>query len=141
MNHATNCKFCKCPITLEIDNEYEPLKDPQGIIPLASCNRCADLRVRKRKIEEVIKRACAAMAANPQMAETQRTANRETLISTTKAYTRLIADWIQSRTPFWSEDCVDLLMDKPAHWPSVLGQLWKMYRDSESGVKTFQKEF
>ena len=62
MKHATHCKFCKSPITIEIDDEYSKLGDPFKLIGMASCNRCADLRTERRCLEGKIKRVCMILA-------------------------------------------------------------------------------
>lgn len=48
--HECRCKFCGVMLKAEISKDYSELGDPLNILPIAACNRCADLRVRKRKI-------------------------------------------------------------------------------------------
>lgn len=55
---AVNCKICKLPISLQIDESYPAEKDPRNLTPYATCNPCYDLRERRLKIETQLKRAC-----------------------------------------------------------------------------------
>lgn len=133
MIHQTHCKFCKSPLNIEIDDEYSKLGDPFKLLPFAACNRCADLRVRRRKVEHAIERVCARLCQG-KVGNEERDRLRDILTATTKAYASLIADWIRASSPFWHEDCVDLLMDRPAHWPKILGQMWKLYENTKEAA-------
>lgn len=132
MKHATNCKFCKKPITIEIDDEYSKLGDPLKIIGLAACNRCADLRVEKRNLEAKIRFTCMMRAASlKKPSETQDQKARGVLESLTKKYANMIARWHHKDGMAWDEECVNLLMEKPAQWGIIIGELWKLYNDWE----------
>lgn len=63
MKHTTNCKFCRKVIYVTIDDSYDALGDPYGLLKYAACNACADARVDKRKSEERILATCTLLAS------------------------------------------------------------------------------
>lgn len=128
MNQPTTCKFCKKPIILTIDDAYAELGDPSKLIPMAACNRCADLRIRRRSIEEAIKRSVFPLLTPSKTREANEQKAREELIILTKKYTALIAEWTDAADPWWDIDIIDSIIANPAHWTSFLGQCWKMYQ-------------
>lgn len=126
MKHPTTCKFCKAPVVLEIDADYDALGDPHKLIPFAACNRCADMRVKRRWLESAI---CESATMILQAKERNAVADRQwpILETLTKKYTAMIAEWVGSNLPWWEQCIVDLIVDKPQHWHSALKQCWKMY--------------
>ena len=131
IKHATECKFCKAKLVIEIDEDYASVGDYLNLMPLAACNRCADLRVRKRTIEEAIYLTVGWLNQNPRA---PKDATRQTLTELTQAYARLIADWLRASGPAWDAEIVELILDKPKHAARVLFQCWKMYEPSR-GVR------
>lgn len=125
MKHANHCKYCKREIALEIADDYAALGDPAKIFPYRACNRCADLRERRRNLEERIKRAVSPLIIR-RLPEIEAKA-RQVLEELTKKYTVLVADWVGSSAPRWDVEIVNLVIDKPDHWPAVLQQCWKMH--------------
>lgn len=133
MKHPTSCKFCKKSIVLEIDDSYDVLGDPRKIIPLAACNRCADLRVRRRNLEDAANKVAMRLVQAGDKVSSELSANsREAFTKITKKYTILIADWVNSTAPFWDQTIVELLMEKPDRWPTILQQCWKLYKQKST---------
>lgn len=124
IKHATECKFCKVKLVIEIDEQYVSVGDYLNLMPLACCNRCADLRERKRAIEEDIYRMVGWLNQNPRAPKDE---PRRTLTELTQAYSRLIADWLRASAPAWDAEMVELILDKPKHAARVLFQCWKLY--------------
>lgn len=130
MKHALHCKFCKKPITVEIDDAYAELGDPMKLLPMACCNPCADLRVKRRNIEENIKAVAMILVqckgkvpqAISQMASEQ-------LRVKTQAYCKLIAEWHDMSGMAWDENIPAAIMDHPDMWYSVLERLWKIFKE------------
>lgn len=131
MNHATNCKFCKMPITVEIDDAYAELGDPYKLLPMACCNRCADLRLTRGVLEGKIKHACLGLFQKKGMASREVvTRTREVLTKLTQGYATMIARWNHKEGMAWDEECVNMMMDKPEYWHKILAELWNLFRDS-----------
>lgn len=131
MKHPTTCKFCKKEIVLEIDDAYAELGDRHKIIPMAACNRCADLRVRKRNLENAIKDIAMALVQLKSKASPDTLAiSRDGFTRLTKKYTSMIADWVHSTSPWWDSTIVESLMEHPDKWPDILQQCWKMYKST-----------
>ena len=133
MHIATTCKFCKIPITVHVDNDYAKLGDPYKLLPLACCNRCADLRVSRRVLEKKIGNICTQlMFAGRKVESAARDRARTGLTHWTKEYAKLIAKWHKMDGLCWDEAVVDQLMEKPETWGDVLGRLWTMFKDSQA---------
>ena len=118
--HPTHCKFCQRPITLEIDDYYE-LKDPLGLIRLAACNRCADLRSRRRSIMEfMVDLACRLKSGEDRSAG-------EALRLGLVRWLNLIHDWTGASIE-WDEAYLDAIRSSPNMVRSVLGRMWPITR-------------
>jgi hypothetical protein len=131
MNHATNCKFCKKPITIEIDDAYAALGDPQKLLPISTCDRCADLRVERRCVEDRVKTAALTLA-NAKGHARQEMQSRfsgifERLLHD---YARLIARWHYLQGESWDDAALETILIHPEAWHSVLETLWKVFKDA-----------
>ena len=132
MIHATTCKFCHLPISVQVDDTYAETGDPFKIIKLAACNWCADVRVSRRKLEAHLARVCRnwqLLGADPK--PEQREKFGDILTRLTQAYARMVSKWHRKEGCIWDEACVQLLLDKPERWGEIVGQLWKLYEDWE----------
>ncbi len=125
MNHATSCKFCKAPLVIQIDDAYAALGDPLKLLPFAACNRCADLRVRKRSLEAMIMHAVFPLMGS-KSAKVIAQARAE-LVVLTKKYTAMVADWLHATHPWWDEGIVESIIERPDHTSNFLQMCWKMY--------------
>jgi hypothetical protein len=131
MKHATNCKFCKIPISVSIDDSYAELRDPFKLIQIAACNRCADLRITKRKLEGKIKIVVMGYAlSSAKEAREIELKIREVLTDYTKQYAHLIAVWHKRDGMLWDEEVVNSLIDRPKYWGDSLKRLWTMFKDA-----------
>lgn len=129
MNHALNCKFCSKQILVQIDDAYAALGDPLKILHFASCNNCADLRERKRDLEERIKRHCIGLLQLGERVKPEHRAKAKIVLTAlTQKYADLIAQWHNMSGRAWDEEFVELLLDKPGQWPKVLTGYWKHFR-------------
>ena len=128
MIHGTTCRFCKRPITPEIDDNYSGLGDPYKILPMACCNFCSDIRVERRVVEEKIQRACRALSSLSVSDTKGRDNMRALLEKLTKKYARMIARWYGNEGSLWDEGVLEVLMKQPNQWPDALGKLWSSFR-------------
>ena len=129
MKHGTTCKFCQKPITVEIDDTYAALGDPLKLLGLACCDRCADLRVEHRKLEANIMHLCRIRELDPKVAKAREQSHRSTLEKLLKQYANMIARFHFMEGMSWDDASLELIMDKPEAWSSVLKELWKMFKD------------
>ena len=127
--HSTSCKFCHRPITVEIDDDYASLGDPFKIIPLASCDHCADLRVERRGLEFRLARASSIVSLLPVGEAKKREAMRAILERLTRAYAKLIARWHRMDGELWEPGIVDQIMDNPLKWGNTIGHMWRAFKD------------
>lgn len=129
MNHATTCKFCKKPLVISVDDNYAQVGDPFKILPMATCNRCEDMREKKRTLEEAIAKVCFQLKAfSDKITADQIAKSKASLEGLTRAYSRMVAKYLNATYPAWDIECVNLLVSQPTHWPKIVGQLWKMYK-------------
>jgi hypothetical protein len=129
---GTTCKFCKTPITLSIDDAYDAISDPQKIIPLACCNRCADLRVEKRKLESQIQHVCTLFRLSPKKYDSDTiTKTKGALTRLTQDYAKMICRWNRMEGMAWEESVVEQLIEHPESWADVIGRLWKVFKATQ----------
>lgn len=127
MNHATNCKFCKAPITLEIDDEYSEFGDPYKLLRYAACNYCADVRVERRFLERRIARTAVAFACLVHPKEDEIKLVRGSLTKLYELYAKNIAAFHRKEGMCWDDAVIDAVMAQPRDWPKFCGRLWKMF--------------
>ncbi|MGC1452938.1 MAG: hypothetical protein WA830_23150 [Candidatus Sulfotelmatobacter sp.] len=133
MKHATHCKFCHKPITVSIDDDYAALGDPLKLLPLAACNRCADLRVLRRTLEKKVAILCGRLIFSSGKLDASALSKAKTgLAHWTREYARMIARWHSLEGLCWDEAIVEQLMEKPDTWGDALGRLWTMFKDSQA---------
>jgi hypothetical protein len=130
MKHATNCKFCKNPITLDVDDEYDAIGDPLKLLPLAACNRCADLRVERRSLERKVNFICMMRHLDPKIRESRMDHHRQMLESLLKQYANMIARWHGMSGMCWDDAALDDIMERPDLWNKNLQTLWKMFAEN-----------
>lgn len=129
MRYGTTCKFCKKPITIEIDDSYDVLGDPQKLIPLAACNHCADVRVKRRNLESALQRQCSAIQLLNSAGVKVPEKARKNLTYLAQQYAKMIADWNHTKDTAWDDAIVDALLQKPQDWGNIIARLWKMQGD------------
>lgn len=117
------CKFCQRPIDIEIDPAYPVDRDPHKLIALAACNNCADLRDRQRRLVESLQSLCMNYAhGGRSAAEVEHT--QRALTALTKAYVRLVQDWLNIPEFPWDEAMLSAFMDRPRNFSDHLRRIW-----------------
>ncbi len=136
MKHSTACKFCNKTLLIEIDDSYSIEHDPLKILCYAACNRCADLRVRRRKLEDSIESVAMTIVQAPARAiESASNKARPMLTKLTQSYARMVAEWVRSGQMAWDEEVVNMIIEKPHKWSTILQQLWKLYNPNDRTMK------
>lgn len=131
MNHAVNCKFCSKKLLIQVDEDYAALGDPFKLLAFAACNKCADLRERKRALEEMIKRQCIGLVQLGDRVKPDHRAKTKTVLTIiTQKYADLISEWHNMSGRAWDGEFVEALLDKPGQWPKVLTMYWKHFKDT-----------
>lgn len=130
MKHPTNCKICHKPMLVEADEDYIAMGDPAKLLPLATCNRCYDLRDRRIRAESSIERQCYALAIVKRPVSDMVAKFTVSLTAATQAYVRWFCDF-HNLTPWqncWSEDFVRMLIERPRNWHQILQNYRKQFR-------------
>lgn len=130
MKHATHCKFCKKPITIDVDDDYESIGDPHKLIPMAACNSCSDIRVERRVLESKIKKACMERVSTKRPSDEYLNKFRNLMEKLMKDYARMIARFHFMSGMAWDDECLELIVEHPAQWTEVLSRLWKIFSES-----------
>lgn len=125
------CKFCKRPLELKVDDDYAATGDPFKLVRLASCNRCADLRTRQRRIEKSIETLSGSLLCHPSNEE--RVTTREGLCRTTKSLLKIACEWYHAEGVAWEEAIVDQIMTHPEKLSVVTARIWQMARNASQG--------
>lgn len=128
MKHATNCKFCKRPITVTVDDYYAEMGDPYKLLAKASCNTCADVRQLRRVLEDRISRQATAFAAMHRPSEAAKGLARKNLTRLCEAYAKMIARWHRTEGMAFDEEVVNTMLDRPDKWAECLSGLWRMFK-------------
>jgi hypothetical protein len=132
MKHAMNCKFCKKPITVTIDDDYEKMHDPYKLLPMACCNACADNRIERRALERKVQFVVTCFnLAGAKKTEDLIEVTRAKLTILTQAYAGLIARWNGKEGSLWEAEIVDQIIRSPEHWGDTLGHMWRSFREWE----------
>lgn len=130
MRKETTCKFCRKPVFIEIDDEYAKLGDPMNLIRLAACNRCADLRDEKRKLEDKINVLCTWLL---QLSEPGRIKARDKALASftrvTEKYASLVASWLNGQK-YFDSSFPESLFNRPDDWPNIISAYWKICREA-----------
>lgn len=122
MNYATTCRICTKPLVLSIADEYAELGDPAGLIKMATCNRCHDLKSKRDECHERIQRACAVLISAGSNRKNVEAKLREVLQRLTRRYAEVVAEFHNAQTIYWNPAFAELLMDHPDRWHSILGR-------------------
>lgn len=128
MRHATTCKFCRKPITLEIDDAYAELGDPYKLLSLAACNECADVRELRRLLEDRVRKLAMTVAAMHHPKPEEIASVRKNLLVLCEKYSRMIARWHRMEGMAFDAAVVDDILNRPDQWPVALRGLWGMFR-------------
>lgn len=135
MKHATTCKVCKMPLTVEIDDAYAYLGgDPYKLIPLATCNRCFDYVIGKRSIRRsIIKLASELVLARNSMVKPAtlkklEAESKDTFDMLSQRYAKVVSNYWH-RPYLWMEDFTEQLMATPDRIDAVLSGYEKLYRE------------
>ena len=148
MTVAAKCKFCQKPLSLEVDEEFMLLGNPdppkpgrrrvalpvefslEKLLAVACCNRCGDHKVANRELAKKIKRVCLAFDAvrNPSKASKDRF--QGIIEALTKQYVRLVGDYLGLPDLAWEADMADMIVDSPDNYGHVLRAIWKTGREA-----------
>jgi hypothetical protein len=122
---AYTCKLCRQPNVAEIA-EDAPKNYVDRLRPLLTCNPCFDRREKFRNAEAAIYRMCERLLrADGQQIERLRSVASEVLKSATRAYAEAMAEYRHLPAVVWSNDFVDMLIERP----EKAGFFLKQYRD------------
>lgn len=134
MKTETTCKFCKKGIEVEIDDEYADLGDPFNLLPMASCNRCADLRMRRMRLLDMIRALAMTLLGerNEAALDELKGEMRETAQKLVRKFRELAEDWHHGDCGPWDETMVDALLNGPKYYGNVLGRIWRLSRQPKS---------
>ena len=123
------CKICGKPLTLEIDDSYDSVADPFKLLPLATCNRCFDLRERQKRIADRLSNFIGLLLEKPSVKS--RNAIRPKLVSATRDYCDVLLTKYGKSANIWDEAMVDALMDQPEKFKDVINRIHVLAKGEE----------
>lgn len=134
MKLQSKCKFCGKGLELDIDDTYYQLGDPHKFIQMAACNRCADLRGRRRSLLESIKLICHILLTetNAAVVKEMKEEARGPLRNVLMKYRDLAEDWHNGDCGDWDEAMVDAILGSPKHYGNVLSKIWTLSRQPKA---------
>ena len=122
------CQFCQKPGRAIIDDSYDSVKDPQGLLKLFSCDVCSDFRVRRRIIVERLKWICNALVSKQVTQAEDLERVRKNLRTLLIRYIVNAAKYKGVDVPEFDEEMLETLMSNPAKLGSVLSLVPGMLR-------------
>lgn len=127
------CRYCHKPLVLKVDSSFMDLTDgvagltPEGVMKLAACNSCADLRNRRRKLNE----ALGILAYRFEWGLGEYEKNKEQSGTVLKSYLELISDWVKADPALpWDDEILTYFVRSPKEMGSVIDLMWKMGKQS-----------
>lgn len=124
------CKFCKKELTLSIDDSYDGIGDPMKLLPMATCNTCADLKERQRRIVDRLGTVAAQIIADSK--NTKISELRTRLDLNLKDYLRFVAEWLRVPYVEYDEVLTDEAMAKPQDLSRVIDRMWQTCRNRKA---------
>lgn len=131
MQKEAKCKFCGKVGVVQIDDTYASFGDPFKIAALYSCNRCADLRVNRRRLHESFVEVCARLIANHESENVEQCSG--ILEGLTKRYLKLISEWTGQQLA-WEEEMVRPFIAAPKFLSAHLKRLWSLTKQQRLGI-------
>ena len=121
LNHK--CKFCQCPVVLEMDDSAVDYFGLEFWKSLAACNRCADYREKKRRLQEQlvdhsVKWARHKMKQVP-LNEADVARLMELVEKCTKKYADLVCRFNHVQS-LWQQDFMQQILDMPGKTLRIL---------------------
>ena len=108
------CKICKKDLVVQVDDGYTGPLD--GLLAMATCNRCYDLRDKREKATENIKNACLWLTQHPEASKEKLEQARIKLEKWTRDYAEVMMAYNNSTTLVWSPEFAQNLMQQPDKW-------------------------
>jgi len=120
MIYERHCKFCGVPLRLDVDDDYAALGDPHKLIPLASCDRCADFRVKRRMLFERIASAVRLMCLMSSQDNQGKELAQDAIRMLLKRWLKLLSEYRHCNAPEWDESLLEAIVAKPQNlWDAV----------------------
>lgn len=126
------CKFCQVPLRLIVEPDYDLIgKDPLKLLPLASCDRCANYRVRRRLLVNRLKHCCELLARGQVYEGEEMDEMTKTVEGMLKTFVHNLAYYRKVPEPDWDEALTAALMSKPERLGEVLSRVPTMFRQEK----------
>lgn len=117
------CQFCGKVLYLEVDAGYAFTRDPFKLMAKAACQRCADLRAKRRVLHEALQKVVADYQS-----ERRTAASREhffgLLERITKKYVSMVSEWNGSVNQ-WDREIVEQILNRPDKLGAIVAMIWK----------------
>ena len=145
MTVETTCKFCGVPLSLQIDDDFAQLDGPlvklvskfiptevAALVKLATCDRCATLRERRRRIDEAIRKVCLNLAGFRMTADLKAKVSPH-LQGLLVSYLHLVSNWT-GQDVAWDDAFLESVLHCPDKYATVLGSMWKLAKAPKQGT-------
>jgi hypothetical protein len=120
------CKFCGKTLALQVDDSYADLGDPFKLVGMAACNRCADMRVERRKLEHEIRTfALGLIGLKGKARQDAESAAAPFLHKLLESWLDLAKRW-RGVAVEYDDGMLDSLLAKPEEYADVLMRMWTL---------------
>lgn len=111
------CRVCGTGLNLAVDDQYAEMGDPMKLTALATCNRCYDYKCQRDRLDSAIIKLGYLLITARQGLKSRlsgvEAGVRENLMDLTKQYAQMITKHYRYPSVMWSEEFVNILMEKP----------------------------
>lgn len=124
----TKCKCCQEDVVTKADKDC-PQQWIDALLPMVACNRCMKMIDTKNKAVSGIETACKTLCKAQLLAPARDKHKpyggadadlveklRRSLMASTQAYARAVADFHRVSEYFWMPDFVEQILDNPSRW-------------------------
>jgi hypothetical protein len=112
---AGKCKICGCHLVLQLGTNYPQEKDPMKLIPMATCNRCYDLREQRIRIETNLKRLCHELAVE-KMTDDKRARTLDLIQKTCSIFSKWCASLLRRQHAANVGFLFSAIKEQPKRW-------------------------
>lgn len=126
-NVPAKCKICGRPLMLQTEASYTALGDAFKLVPLATCDRCYDLRETRLRQENAIMKGCRMLVEGKNISDDRREKINQGIRVLCKSLASTLTMTAGNGMSFWDESFPQQLLENP-------GDAWTILRTFKKTV-------
>lgn len=118
------CRYCQRALHVEVDASLDELGVGAMLQSMASCDRCATFREKRRKLLEALKTVCETIHTRGR--SDKDADSRDVVTKLLQRYMELVSKYRDIRTPPWDDSITDSLLHRPMQYQEVINNLTRI---------------